>query len=83
MLTAAAAETTPERGLSGRARTMPTAGLSVAPLLTGTLHFPAGSVLPPPSLVGRGYSLKGSKYVPCLIFQGSLLKLINPSSVTF
>lgn len=42
-----------------------------------------GSVLPPLILAGRGYSLKGNKYVSCLIFQGSVLKLTNPSSLTF
>lgn len=42
-----------------------------------------GSVLPPVTLVGRGHSLKGSKYVPHLIFQGSVLKLTNPPSLTY
>lgn len=42
-----------------------------------------GWILPPQTPGGRGCSLKGSKYVPCLIFQGSVLELTNPSSLTF
>lgn len=80
MLTDTAAEAPPEHGLSDNAPSQFVCG--------STAHrdfaLPStGSVLPPPTLVGKGYSLKGSKYVPHLIFQGSVLKLTNPSSLTF
>jgi len=53
------------------------------------LHAPVGfalpnisSVLHPPIPTGQGKNLKGNKYVSCLIFRGSVLKLTNPSSLT-